>query len=619
MVGRSEGLTAAAAADEFARTGMLVVGRMGGPEMCEAAKRPVLQQIAAAREDCEDVGGDSADSREATDGPEPVVAAPLAAPAPAVPTPASTATVRVATPASPPARLPATVDSRPPAASLSGKGVSVLRQAVAKRHVRRAVRAQAQRHQAARATAPSGPGGEAARVRPRSTAMLLTVHERRIVLQQRTLLVLAALSNGLSLSATMQIKLGLVGFNAGRIATATGQQLALISLCELLLGPIVAGASDRFGRLPFMYLSFVGRLGWIASLFMVRSIERYQEWGVVSFGVLGAGAGSVQHAALDDLFAGRPTLNAQIQARNSAWTSTVGLIAPIVGAEIARRSVRLALAGSLVVGALQIPMMLFGKETLHPSQRKAFRLAKADPLRNLSVLFCNGAQLRRLAFANLLLQASAWSQQTMQSFQIGSLGWTPADQTYYGSFQSLLGIMTQGSVVMPLLSWLGSKRAFEMGSLFSAAGLLLVSQAGRPLSASKLRKTVQLIVALLVMVPGHVCGLAMRTMIIKQAEAEAAAPPTERLKLNRASGKVRAVATADIRAVGTARTSVGSRAVGDLGLGELNAALNGTAFGPFWRSQCHWPGAGSAISAPKAAVAHTGGVHLGRNLSLRRL
>eukprot|EP01043_Picozoa_sp_COSAG02_P055984 COSAG02_NODE_6573_length_3485_cov_3.138175_2_plen_418_part_00 len=366
----------------FARTGMLVVGGMGN-DMCEAARRQILQQIAADR-DCRGAA-DAPGSDTEQDPPESTLA-PVAAVA-------GVAAATAPTSASQPVPAPPAVAAgrRPPAVSPSGKGVSALRQAVAKRHVRRVVRAQNQGHKAAGAAAPPTPGGAAnhaaVRVRARSTAMLLTVHERRVVLQQRTLLVLAALSNGLSLSATMYIKLGLVGFNAGRIATSTGQQLALISLCELLLGPIVAAASDRFGRLPFMYLSCIGRLSWVASLFTVRSIERYQEWGVFSFGVLGAGGGSVQHAALDDLFASRPALNAQIQARNSAWTSAVGLIAPIVGAEIGRRSVRWALVGSLVIGGLQIPLMLFAKETLHPSQRKPFRLAKADPLHNLSVLF----------------------------------------------------------------------------------------------------------------------------------------------------------------------------------------------------------------------------------------
>ena len=563
----------AAARVSFARTGLLVVGGMGG-DMCKAVRKRVLAQIAASHH------SDICERAEAVS--EHVGESPPAGGGEA------RAAVRAdATPPTRPEGAPAakeTISPQAPAASPSGKGVSPLRQTIARRHVRRAFRARTPRRSGGAAAAaaaarglPSGPppGTATVRVQHRSAAMLMTVHERRVVLQQRTLLVLAALSNGLSLSATMHIKLGLVGNNAGRIATSTGQQLALISLCNLLLGPVVAGASDRFGRLPFMYLSVIGRLGWSASLFAVRSIERYQEWGVAAFGVLGAGAGSVQHAALDDLFGSRPALNAQVQARNSAWTSAVGLIAPILGAEIGRRSLRLALVTSLIVGGLQIPLMLLGKETLQPSQRKPFRLSRYDPLSNLSVLFCNGAELRRLALANLLLQGSAWSQQTMQSFQIGSLSWTPADQSYYGSFQSLLGIMSQGSVVMPLLSRLGSKRAFELGSLFSAAGLLLVSQAGRPLSASKLRKTAQLGFALLVMVPGHVCGLAMRTMIVKQA-GEINAKAVAAAAAAAASGAATAVDTAGIAGVG-----VGGGGGVDvqhglgLGRGELNAALNG--------------------------------------------
>ena len=539
------GLSAAARLS-FARTGLLVFGSLGA-DVCQAAKARVLAQIAANAD---------AQPQQTRHLPDATGSPTREEPSPA----AARFSVAASPPAAARAQLPAPVlvpvqfhPTPPPSLSPSGKGVSALRQSIARRHMRRVVRAMHRtggsppgmvQHRGALLPPPPAP---ITLQQHRAAGMLMTAHERRVVLQQRTLMILASLSNGLALSATMHIKLGLVGNSAGRIATSTGQQLALISLCNLLLGPVVAAASDRFGRLPFMYLPVIGRLGWSASLFAVGSIHRYQEWGVVAFGIFGAGAGAVQHAAFDDLFSARPALNAQVQARNSAWTSSVGLIAPILGAEIGRRSLRLALVASAVVGALQIPLMLLGKETLHPSQRKPFQLAKADPLRNLSVLFRNGPELRRLALANLLLQGSAWSQQTMQAFQIGSLGWTPADQSYYGSFQSLLGIMSQGSVVMPLLSRLGSKRAYEIGSLFSAMGLLLTSQAGRPLGASKLRKTVQLAIALLTMVPGHVCGLAMRTMIVKQADDQ--------------YGKHLATGGA----VGSA----------PLGRGELNAALNG--------------------------------------------
>lgn len=348
-------------------------------------------------------------------------------------------------------------------------------------------------------------------------APLLTPAERRIVLQQRALAVLGALASGIGAAANMQIKLGLVDYDVGKMATSTGQLISLISLGNLVLGPIIAGMSDRFGRLPFMGVSVLARLWWGSKLFTVQSIERYQEFGVLAFGVLGAGAGSVQQAALDDLFADRPGVSAQVQSTNSAWISAVGLTAPIIGAELSRRSTSLALALSAAIGALQLPLLLFGKETLHPSKRMPFQLRKADPLRNIMVLFRNGPGLRRLAFTNIFFTLCTGVHQTMTSFQFGSLGWNPADQSYYGSFQSLLGIFSQGSVVMPMLKRLGPLGAFQSGSLFSTLGYVLLSQAWRPLGASKLHKTVQLAVAMFMMVPGHVCGLAMRTMIVKQA------------------------------------------------------------------------------------------------------
>ena len=231
----------------------------------------------------------------------------------------------------------------------------------------------------------------------------LQPYERRVAHQQRSLLVLAALSNGLIAAATMQVKCDLIAFDAGKLATSTGQLVALINLGNLLLGPVIGGLSDRFGRLPFMWLPVVGRLWWGFKMFSVSSIERYQEIGALAFGVCGAGAFSVQQSALDDVFGSRPTLRARIQTSDAVWTSAVGLIAPIVGAEIARRDTQLAMILSTAVWALQIPVLLFSTETLPRQQQKPFSLCKADPLRNISVLFRNGPGLRRLTIANTLL------------------------------------------------------------------------------------------------------------------------------------------------------------------------------------------------------------------------
>ena len=404
-----------------------------------------------------------------------------------------------------------------PAASSRPRAHSDLRKRLASKRFAQRVAVLPRTKQAASHGTLVQPAPKQLRQPAQRTAPLLTPEERRIVLQQRALAVLSALASGIGSAASMQIKLGLVDYDVGKMATSTGQMISLISLGNLVLGPIIAGMSDRFGRLPFMGVSVLARLWWGTKLFTVQSIERYQEYGVLAFGILGAGAGSVHQAALDDLFAHRPGVSAQVQSTSSAWISAVGLTAPIIGAELSRRSTSLALALSAMVGALQLPLLLFGKETLHPSKRMPFQLRKADPLRNIMVLFRNGPGLRRLALTNIFFTLCTGVHQTMTSFQFGSLGWNPADQSYYGSFQSLLGIFSQGSVVMPMLKRLGPLGAFQTGSLFSTLGYVLLSQAWRPLGASKLHKTVQLAIAMVMMVPGHVCGLAMRTMIVKQA------------------------------------------------------------------------------------------------------
>jgi len=261
----------------------------------------------------------------------------------------------------------------------------------------------------------------------------MTPHESRMVQQQRSLLVIATLSNGLIAAASMQVKLGLVGLDMGKMATSTGQLVALVNLGNLFLGPVVGGLSDRFGRLPFMWLPVLGRLWWGVKMMSVQSIERYQEIGALAFGVFSAGAYSIQQAALDDLFGSRPHLNARIQASNAVWATATGLIAPIIGtnlhdvphsqfrlfrltlvyqdtvhknlslatqltsafgfcagAEIARRDTFAAMALSAGVWALQIPVLMFSSETLPRDEQKTFSLRKADPLRNISVLLRNG-------------------------------------------------------------------------------------------------------------------------------------------------------------------------------------------------------------------------------------
>jgi hypothetical protein len=57
----------------------------------------------------------------------------------------------------------------------------------------------------------------------------------------------------------------------------------------------------------------------------------------------------------------------------------------------------------------------------------------------------------------------------------------------------------------------------RLGSVFHTLAMLCISQAWRP--ATKLMKTAVLAAGMLIMLPAHCCGVAMRTMLIEEGEA----------------------------------------------------------------------------------------------------
>jgi len=46
---------------------------------------------------------------------------------------------------------------------------------------------------------------------------------------------------------------------------------------------------------------------------------------------------------------------------------------------------------------------------------------------------------------------------------MGVLGWTPQQQGYFQSFHNLVGALSQGFFIQPMLRRLGTRRAYEYG------------------------------------------------------------------------------------------------------------------------------------------------------------
>ena len=382
----------------------------------------------------------------------------------------------------------------------------------------------------------------------------LTPTERRYVLMSRCGAVLLRCGFALGSTATLSRKLELVGGNIRAYAAATANVQSAISASQLLLAPTVGALSDSLGRRPLQLASSIAMMFWhlfLANRRLCNSIFRYQAFGVLCMGVCSAGSMTVRQAALADLFGSRPSIAAQIESQNMFWVSTVGMFAPLVGAEIARRAPNLALRLAAAVCVLQLPLIFFMPETLTKQERKPLRgsLKFSNPLSNVAVLFSNGPGLRGLAIVNVLyagcngayfptelavaqctqylghphyhhrllslpLLCHAGAFANISEYAMGSCGWVPADISYLNSGQGFLSAFAFRQVFPRMLRRFGAKGAFQLGSLASASALLLLSQAWR--GGSKLWCTSLIALAFVIQVPGMGNPVALRTITTKQ-------------------------------------------------------------------------------------------------------
>lgn len=98
-------------------------------------------------------------------------------------------------------------------------------------------------------------------------------------------------------------------------------------------------------------------------------------------------------------------LSARLLAQNQVYTSLAGLIAPIVGAQLARYGENRAFMCGIAIGALQCLLAATTPETLAKEKRLKFNASKINPLKGLGLLFTHGPGLRRLVIAGGLFRS----------------------------------------------------------------------------------------------------------------------------------------------------------------------------------------------------------------------
>ena len=212
-------------------------------------------------------------------------------------------------------------------------------------------------------------------------------------------------SSSLSMQASNQIWLD--HFNGDFAAHA--RVMTRVSMFSSIFGffvkPLIASATDRFGRKPLLFLSpamqFVLKLG--MCLAPSHRLVVFQMAQYLLGSVTYESAHIATDAAYGDMYADQPEKLSKVISRQMITYSLSSLICPIIGGWLAQRHLRLpfvitaALYG--VNGLLFVPQV---PETIPDSKRTSrLSIAGASPLSAVK-LFTRGARLRKVALLQIV-------------------------------------------------------------------------------------------------------------------------------------------------------------------------------------------------------------------------
>ena len=238
--------------------------------------------------------------------------------------------------------------------------------------------------------------------------------ERRFMTHQFVAAVTDSLANFTYYAPQYAHLLELCGGDSARMGIYITTQRSIQAAATALLAPALGALSDTIGRRPLLALWNAGWL--LRPLAMVRttSLASRLVCDTITIALLGAGGPPARGAAFGDLFSDRPELSTALQSRVGMVVQAANLVSASVGQLIAARwGAERTFLASACFAAVSLTCVVTNIETLQPEDRRPLALRSVNPLRNIAILFVNGARLRSLAFGTLLFQF-AWSMNGAQ-------------------------------------------------------------------------------------------------------------------------------------------------------------------------------------------------------------
>ena len=301
-----------------------------------------------------------------------------------------------------------------------------------------------------------------------------TIHAPR----QRTLLLIAMIvfidvaSIGLIIPVLPSLIGGLANVSVDRAASIGGWLLFSFAVMQFSFAPIIGGLSDHYGRRPVLLITLAALgvdyalMAWAPTLFWLFV-------GRIISGVMGATWPAANSCIADAV---TPEERGRAFGLLGGAGASGFVLGPAIGGffgQFGDRVPFLFASGLCLVGAGIGYFIL--TETLPPEKRRAFTLARANPLGNVIQMAKTPIVLGLLTaifFMQLGLQShlSVWAYYGIEKFR-----WTTIE---IGLTVTLLGVLLavmQGGLVGPVIARFGEVRTASISLLFSIPSYLILA------------------------------------------------------------------------------------------------------------------------------------------------
>ncbi len=274
---------------------------------------------------------------------------------------------------------------------------------------------------------------------------------------------------GIIMPVLPQLIVEVTGESISTAATYGGLLMFAYAVMQFFLAPIIGNLSDRFGRRPVLLLS----LAVLGIDYLIMWWAPTFAWLLIGRIIAGAAAStfSTCNAYVADI--SEPEQRAQNFGLIGAAFGMGFVLGPVIGGFLGEYGARLPFLAAavlsfanLIYGALLLP------ESLAPEKRRAFEIARANPVGALGALK-RYPMVFGLIGAYVLFQLGHHAlPATWSFFAIERFDWSPKEIGYSLGVVGILMVFVQAVLLRVALPKLGSRRAAMLGYAFCILSFL---------------------------------------------------------------------------------------------------------------------------------------------------